>query len=226
MKLFENQPPVERKEPVKPEADNSAFIKRNLMKSVDRSPEVYKAVEEWLFSFMGGISKISFQAQMKRLDWDDQKALAQLEKAKGRRIIPLPPPPKMPPLPQPLMAQMLEDEYVAVYGRKFRPAIKEVIQQLRTCGNVYVLSIEELIVEFKSYNDKGKSPQMIEQAIEADFLVIVDLEMTIYLEWHIVEAIERIGRMREAQHKPIISTWNRYNDCNSFFERFKIYCIE
>jgi len=226
MKLFENQPPVERKEPVKPEVDNSAFIKRNLMKSVDRSPEVYKAVEDWLFSFVGGISKISFQAQMKRLDWDDQKALAQLERAKGRRVIPLPPPPKMPPLPKPLLEQMLDDLYVAVYGRKFRPAIKEVIQQLKTCGSVYVLSIEELIVEFKSYNNKGKSPQMIEQAIEADFLVIVDLEMTIHLEWHINEAIERIGRMREAQNKPIISTWNRYNDCNAFFERFKIYCIE
>lgn len=226
MKLFENQPPVERKEPVKPEIDNSAFIKRNLMKSVDRSPEVYKAVEEWLFSFIGGISKISFQAQMKRLDWDDQKALAQLEKAKGRRIIPLPPPPKMPPLPKPLVEQMVDETFVAVTGRKFRPAIKEVIKQLKECGDVYVLPIEELILQFKGYEDKGSAPKMIDRAIECDFLVIVDLEMTIHLEWHISEAIERIGRMREAKKAPIISTWNRYNDCNKFFERFHIYSID
>ena len=226
MKLFENQTPVERKEPERPVVDNAAFIKRNLMKSVDRNPEVYKAVEDWLFSFVGGISKVSFQAQLKRLDWNDEVALSQLEKAKGRRVIPLPPPPKMPALPKPLVEQMLEDTYVAVYGRKFKPAIKEVVAQLKECGNVFVLQMEDLILQFKDYYNKGKSPQMIEQAIECDFLVIVDLEMTIHLEWHIVEAIERIGRMREAKQKPIISTWNRYNDCNKFFERFKIYCIE
>ena len=225
MKLFEDKP-VEHKEIAKPVVDNSNFIKKNLMKSVDRAPEVYKSVEDWLFSFQGAMSKASFEAQMKRLDWDDQKALAQLEKAKGRRIIPLSPPPKMPPLPKPLVEQMLEDTYVAVYGRKFKSAVKEAISQLKTCGDLYVLSIEELILQFKSYSDKGKAPQMIDKAIDCDFLVIVDLEMTIHLEWHINEAIERIGRMREAKHAPIISTWNRYNDCNEFFKRFKIYCIE
>ena len=226
MKLFEQQEPVERKEPERPVSDTSAFIKNNLMKSVDRSTEVRKAVEKWLFSFDGGISKIAFTAQMKRLDWDDQKALSQLERAIGRRIIPLPPPPKMPPLPKPLVEQMVDETFVAVTGRKFRPAIKEVISQLKECGDVYVLPIEELILQFKGYDNKGSAPKMIDRAIECDFLVIVDLEMTIHLEWHISEAIERIGRMREAKKAPIISTWNRYNDCNKFFERFHIYSID
>ena len=97
------------------------------------------------------------------------------------------------------------------------------MQELKKFGDVYVLSIEELIVEFKSYNEKGKGPQMIEKAIETDFLIIVDLEIPIHLEWHINEAIERIGRLREKNNRPIISTWNRFNDCNRFFERFKIY---
>lgn len=225
MKLFEEKEIVDHVvEP--PVVDNSAFIKRNLMKSVDRSPEVRKQVETWLYSFDGGITKSAFQAQMKRLDWDDAIALKQLERAVGRRVIPLPPPPKKPPLPKPLIEQMLEDTYVAVTGRKFKPAIKQVIQQLKECGDVYVLSVEELILEFKGYEDKGASPYMIDRAIECDFLVIVDLEMTIHLEWHISEAIRRIGRMREAKKAPIISTWNRFNDVNDFFERFHIYTIE
>ena len=225
MKMFEDKP-IEIKDIEPPVVDNSAFVKRNLMKSVDRSPAVYKAVEDWLYSFIGGMSKIAFAAQIKRLDWDDEKALAQLEKAKGRRVIPLPPPPKKPALPKPLVEQMINDTFVAVTGRKFRPAIKEVIQQLKECGDVYVLPVEELILQFKGYEDKGKSPQMIDRAIECDFLVIVDLEMTIHLEWHISEAIRRIGRMREAKKAPIISTWNRFNDVNDFFERFHIYSID
>ena len=75
------------------------------------------------------------------------------------------------------METMVEDTYVAVSGRRCRKLIKEAVQELKKFGDVYVLSIEELIVEFKSFNEKGKGPQMIEKAIETDFLIIVDLEM-------------------------------------------------
>ena len=67
---------------------------------------------------------------------------------------------------------------------------------------------------------------MIDKAIECDFLIVVDLEMTIHLEWHIREALNRILRKRMADKKPIISTWNRFNDVNDFFEKFKIYRVE
>ena len=226
MKLFEQQEPVERKEPERVQIDKSYFIKRNMAKAVNRDPKVCEAIEKWLLSFEGGISKIAFTAQMKRLDYDDAKALEQLERAIGRRIIPLPPPPKMPPLPTTLVEQMVKDTFVAVTGKKFKPAIKEAIDFLKPCGTVYVLSVEDFIVEFKGYEDKGKAPKMIEKAIEADVLVVVGLERAIHLEWHISEAINRIGRLREERHKPIISTWYRYNDCNEFFERFKIYSID
>ena len=96
MKLFEQIQQVERPEPQKAEVDSSEFVKRNLMKSVDRSPEIRDAVEKWLFSFKGGITKDAFMWQMKRLDYDDSIAFAQLERAVGRRTIPLPPPPKKP----------------------------------------------------------------------------------------------------------------------------------
>ena len=193
------------------------------MKSVDRSKVVREAVERWLFSFDGAITKDRFEGQMRRLDFDDEKALLQLQKAEGRRTIPLPPAPRPPVMEKSIVETMVEDTYVAVSGRRHKKLIKEAVQELKKFGDVYVLSIEELIVEFKSYNEKGKGPQMIEKAIETDFLVIVDLEMPIHLEWHINEAIERIGRLREKNNKPIISTWNRFNDCNRFFERFKIY---
>ncbi len=222
MKFFRDKK-IERKEIKKPVVDNSAFIKQNLMKSVDRSKVVREAVERWLFSFDGAITKDRFEGQMRRLDFDDEKALLQLQKAEGRRTIPLPPAPRPPVMEKSIVETMVEDTYVAVSGRRHKKLIKEAVQELKKFGDVYVLSIEELIVEFKSYNEKGKGPQMIEKAIETDFLIIVDLEMPIHLEWHINEAIERIGRLREKNKKPIISTWNRFNDCNRFFERFKIY---
>lgn len=227
MKLFEDVK-VERVEVQAPVIDNSVYIKRNLLKGVNRSEAVIQAIEGWLMSFTGAISKEVFQHQMKRLDWDDSKALSQLKLATDRksRVIPLTPPEKKPKLAQSLIAQMAEDTYVAIYGRKFKKAVKEVVSQLRDCGDVYVLEIEQLILNFKSYEDKGQAPQMIDRAVNCDFLVIVDLEMPIHLEWHIREAIERIGRLREASKKPIISTWCRFNDCNAFFERFKVYVVE
>jgi ribosomal protein L23 len=222
VKFFQDKK-IERKEVKKPVVDNSAFIKQNLMKSVDRSKLVREAVERWLFSFDGAMTRDRFEGQMRRLDFDDEKALLQLQKAVGRRTIPLPPAPRPPVMEKSIVETMVEDTYVAVSGRRHKKLIKEAVKELKKFGDVYVLSIEELIVEFKSFNEKGKGPQMIEKAIETDFLIIVDLEMPIHLEWHINEAIERIGRLREKNKKPIISTWNRFNDCNRFFERFKIY---
>ncbi len=222
MKFFRDKK-IERKEIKKPVVDKSAFIKQNLMKSVDRSKVVREAVEKWLFSFDGAITRDRFDGQMRRLDFDDEKALLQLQKAEGRRTIPLPPAPRPPVMEKSIVETMVEDTYVAVSGRRHKKLIKEAVQELKKFGDVYVLSIEELIVEFKSFNEKGKGPQMIQEAIETDFLIIVDLEIPIHLEWHINEAIERIGRLREKNNKPIISTWNRFNDCNRFFERFKIY---
>ena len=225
MKLFEEVKP-EQKIVEKPIVDNAEFIKRNLMKSVQRTGAVYNAIADWLFSFEGGITKKLFDAQMKRLDWDDEKALEQLSRAKGKRTIPLAPAPKMPKLEGTLIEKMLEEKYVAVYGRKFKPAIKELVSQLKECGTVYVLQVEELILQFKDYEHKGSSPQMIDSAIGADFLVIVDLEMPIHIEWHIHEALNRIGRKRFEAKKPIVSTWCRFNDVNDFFSHFKVYVVE
>jgi hypothetical protein len=206
--------------------DPYAPIKVRMVQGLNRSEEIRKLVEDWIVSFRGGITKAAYDQQMKRLDYDDAIAATQLAIAKGRRTIPLPPPPKKPALPNDLLQQMLIDKYVAVYGRKFKPAIRDVIKQLKECGTVCVFEVEKFIMEFKSFDDKGKGPYMMDSAVDADFLVIVDLEMPIHLEWHIREAIERIGRRREELGKPIISTWCRFNDCNAFFERFKIYEVK
>lgn len=226
MKFFEDhKPPRQENTPVK--VDSSSFIKQNLLKGVDKPQEIFKAIEAWLFSFEGAMSKKLFEAQLKRLDFDARTAIEQLEKAKGYRRIPLPPPPKMPPLEKPLIEQMLETPFTAIYGRGFRKVFKSALDELKALGKTYVLSVEDLIIEFKDYNDKGKAPHMIQDAIDADFLFVAGIERPIHLEWHIREAIERIGRQREEKgNHPIISTWHRFNDCNQFFERFSIFIVE
>lgn len=222
MQFFEEKPIV-KKEVRKPEVNSSVFIKRNLMKSVDRSKPVRQAVEKWLYSFDGAMSATAFARQIKRLDFDDEKALAQLEKAIGRRVIPLTVHPKLPKMTSTLLQHIVEDTYVAISKKNHKKVIRDIVKELKQFGVVYVLSIEELIVEFKDYNDRGNSPHMIKSAIDADFLVIVDLEIPMHLEWRIREAIHRIGRLREKDNKPIVSTWNRFNDVHEFFKRFKIY---
>ena len=117
MKFFRDKK-IERKEIKKPVVDNSTFIKQNLMKSVDRSKVVREAVERWLFSFDGAITKDRFEGQMRRLDFDDEKALLQLQKAEGRRTIPLPPAPRPPVMEKSIVETMVEDTYVAVSGRR------------------------------------------------------------------------------------------------------------
>lgn len=223
MKLFEEQVIVE-KVVTPPVVDNSTFIKNNLMKSVERSGKVYDAIQRWLHSFVGAISKVAFQKQLNRLSSEEQVALTQLEKAIGKRTIPYAPTPQAPPLVRPLIEEMVEHTFVAIYGKKFKHEIKSAIDELKPLGRVFVLSVEELILEFKSYKDKGKSQQMIDNAIECDFLFIVDLERSIHLDRRIVEAIERIGRFRKG--KPIISTWNKFNDCKEFFNQFMIFIVQ
>lgn len=226
MKLFEEQKREAPKEPQPIVTDTAEFMKRNLMKSVTQVGAVREAIEKWVYSFQGGISRISFIKQINRLDWNDETALTQLTKAMGRRIIPLPPPPKHPELKSSVVEQIVETSYLALYGRGFKESIKTAIAELKQYGTVYVLSIEKLIVEFKSYKDKGQAPQMIDDAVDCDFLFIVDLERAIHLEWRIREAIERIGRLREEAQKVIVSTWTRCNDCNKFYERFKIFEVK
>lgn len=221
-KFFEDLE-IERKEIEKPVVNSDAFIKSNLLKGVTRTGDVYNALRDWLFSFEGGMTRKAFDQQVKRLDWDDAKALEQLKRALGKRVIPLPPPPKMPKLEKSLVEQMVDDKYVAVFGRKFKEQIHDAVKVLKDCGSVYVLEVEHLLVEFVDYEHRGKSVEMIQNALDADFLIIVNLEMPIHLTWHVHEAISRIGRLRKEADKPIISTWCRFNDCNDFFEMFKIY---
>lgn len=225
MKLFEDNP-VEIKQPEKPTFDNTSFIKKNLLKTVTRSQEVIDALERWLFSFDGAISKQLFNNQLKRLAYDDAMALEQINKAMGYRTIPRQPPPKQPPLQKSLLEQMLDDIFVGVTGRKFKTEIKKVIPQLRECGTLYILPIEDFIIQFKSYKDKGSAPQMIDSAIEADFLLVVGMELPIHLEWHVQEALARIARQRWEAKKPIITTWQRHNRYGAFIENFHIYEVE
>lgn len=223
MKLFEEQQ-ISKVEVKPPVVDSSTFIKNNLMRNVERSGKVYTGIQKWLHSFEGALSKATFQKQLRRLSDDDEVALKQLEVSIGKRTIPYRPTPQAPPLTRTLIEEMVEHTFVAVYGKKFKETIKKTLDELRQLGKVYVLSIEELILEFKSYKDKGKSPQMIEDAIECDFLFMVDLERPIHLERRIVEAINRIGKFRKG--KPIIATWNKFNDCKEFFTQFRLFVVQ
>lgn len=223
MKLFEEQKPIERvvKQPIV--VDSSTFIKNNLLKSVERSGEVYEGISSWLHSFEGAITKALFNKQLRKLSTDDGVALKQLVEAKGRRAISYAPVEKSV-LEKPLIETMVEYTKVAICGKGFKKVLKQAVDELKSFGTVYVLSIEELILQFKSYKDKGNTPEIVDKAINCDFLFMVDLERPIHLERRIIETIERIGRFRK--DKPIVSTWNKFNDCKEFFKPFKIFFVQ
>lgn len=204
--------------------DRFAFQKQRLLFNVTRSKEVCIALEKWLMSFDGGMSKQTFVSQVARLDSDDEVAVGQIEKSIGKRSIvkrkvvsePLPRADKA--------VNMLADGtlFIAVAGRELniRKYIRETYQTLRTLGDTFVLDMNELRLEWVDKYKKGRGEEILRKAKEAEFLIIVGFEAPMDLPNFILDWVNSLRRYRIDKKMPVISTFARFREKEFFFNEF------
>lgn len=190
------------------EEDRQIFIKRNLVKSLDRSEQVRAAVLEWLLSFNGGITTKAYKAQMVRLDQDDTKALQQLELSSKRRTLANPPRVKPPKLTTDIITALEQHNSIAIEASSGRKLIEKFMDSCPEVGT-YILDMNELVLEYVDYSHRGKAGDIIHQSNRADILIILGLEKPISLAYHIRDTLFQILSVRSKDaDKYTISTWN------------------
>lgn len=209
MKDFRNLPPRPPQPlPAKPTEDRQLFIARNLANSLDRSAEVKQAVVEWLLSFQGAMSRKEFERQLPKLNYDDAKALLQLSNSKGKRTLQQLPREKPPKLEGTIISELVRYKLVAIEGAKGKKAIESFLADLPP-GGVYILDVNELILEYVDYQHRGKAGDIIAAANRADILVIEGLEKPISLAYHIKDTLYQLAAVRKkAEDKYTVSTYN------------------
>jgi hypothetical protein len=193
---------------MKPQTDKQMFAKHGMIKSVGRSEAVRFAVLDWLLSFQGGITSKALEAQVIRLDADDNKAIQQLELSRGKRILANPPREKPPKLETEIIDALEKNNSVAVEASRGRKLIESFIKDCTQIGT-YTLDINELALEYVDYNHKGRAGEIIHEASRAEVLIILGLEKPISLAYHLRDTIFQIIAVREKdQSKYTLSTWN------------------
>lgn len=221
---------MSREEEASPQvADKYQFQKQRLIFNMTRNPLVCSAAEKWLMSFVGGMSKQTFMAQIAKLDSDDEVAIRQLENSVGKRSIAkirtaLPSLPLVGDTVQMLASGIL---FIAVCGKEkpLQSFIRSTYQTLKSLGRTYVLDLNELRLEWVDKFQKGKSPEMITRSKEAEFLIIVGFETPLDLPFYIGDTLNTIRRYRVEHGYPIISTFARFREKEKFFEYFKKYRV-
>ena len=189
--------------------DKVYFIKRNLAIGVNRSEEVRQAILEWLLSFEGAILKKNFTNQLCRLELDDTVAIQQLKDSAGKRTIKLAPRQKPPKIDlKDIAYQLTVHKLVAIEGKSGLTLINKFRQTLPDLG-LYVLDVNELILEYVDYQHRGRAGELIESANRADVLFIMGLETPIALPYHIKDTLYQLATVRGKQvDKYTLSTWN------------------
>lgn len=186
--------------------DKQIFIKRQLACTLERTSAVQTAVLDWLKSFASGMSKEQFMLQCSKLDVDDNKALQQLRLSTGGRLIRLLPSPK---LTAPIIDVLASYRAVAIEAAAGRKTIETFIDDLPTAGGVYILDVNELILEYVDYQHRGKAGEIIEQANRASILAIMGLEKPIALAYHIKDTLFQLAAVRKKDpDKYTVTTWN------------------
>ena len=197
--------------PPQPVVGNQIFIARSLASSVNRSPQIVQAIVDWLMSFQGAMSKQVFNKQMCKLSNDDDKALRQLQDSHGKRVLAQVPREKPPKLTIPIMQALAEYTMVAIEGNLGKRAITKFLDTLSPVG-VYILNVNELILEYTDYQHRGRAGDIIEQANRADVLVIEGLEKPIALAYHIKDTLFQLAEVRSRANKYTLSTYNYTHD--------------
>lgn len=226
MQSFDDLEIVEQEVPV---YDKYALQKQRLLMNVTRSDKVISAISTWLMSFEGGVSKDVFMKQVAKLDFNDELAIEQLTRSKGRRSI-TKPRVVAPPLPEVgNIIQMLSEGnlYIAVNGGEgaLRSYIRDTYQTLKSLGTTYVLDVNDLRLEWAEKSKPGKSGEMLRNSKDAEFLIVEGFQTPIDLPFYIGDAINAVRRYRVERNMPIISTYTRYRDKDRFFQYFKKYHV-
>ena len=221
---------IEKKTPAPAQAetarqDKEFFVKRALARSINRDPEIQDAVLDWLISFQGAMGKEYFNKQLTKLSADNTQAIDQLAKSKGKRVLQNIPRIKPPKMPAPIITLLGKYQSVAIEAASGKKAITEFLSTLPSAG-VYILDVNELILEYTDYQHRGKAGEIIEAANRASVLVIEGLEKPIALAYHIKDTLYQLAAVRKKdKDKFTLSTWNythqwyipEYAECFTIF---------
>lgn len=189
--------------------DRQLFIKRNLANGAERSEQVREAILQWLLSFNGGMTKKEFTTQLCKLDSDDTKAIKQLQSSLNKRTIKPVPREKPPKIALNEILPTLATRYsIAIEAQAGKKLIEKFLSTLPEAG-VYILDVNELILEYTDYQHRGKAGEIIEAANRATVLVIEGLEKPIALAYHIKDTLYQLAAVRKKdKEKFTLSTWN------------------
>ena len=203
------------------------FVKRSLARSINRDPDVQEAVLSWLTSFQGAMSKEQFNKQLCKLSVKNSEALTQLEKSKGRRVIQNVPREKPPKMPAPIIDLLAKYNSVAIEAAAGRKAIDDFLKTLPPSG-IYILDVNELILEYTDYQHRGKAGEIIDAAHKASILVIEGLEKPIALAYHIKDTLFQLASVRRKdKDKYTLSTWNYTHKwyISEYIEYFTLFSV-
>lgn len=218
---------------IKPEAQRAddgkirqISIKKKLVASVDRSNLVLEGIMEWVLSFPSGMTKQDFTAQIIRLDGEDGKAIEQLTKSKGKRVLVNPPRIKPPKLTAEVIEALERNNAIAIEASSGRKVIEEFLESCPETGT-YELDVNELVLEYVDYSHRGKAGEIISRANRAEILIILGLEKPISLAYHIRDTLFQIASVRaKDKGKYTITTWNYTHEwyMPDFKKQFTHYC--
>lgn len=211
--------------------DKYLFQKQRLLFNLTRSKEVCDAVYSWLISFQGGISKETFMGQISRLSFDDSEAIEQLSKSMGKRSIV-----KVRKFQEPLpsvgdvIQRLANDElFIAVNGREkqIKSFVRNTYQTLKDLGKTFVLDINELRLEWAEKYKKGRGQDIIQNARDCDFLIIIGFEAPMDLAPWIVDWWNSLRRYRIENSKPMIMLFGRFMERTdtqiwNYFKKYKV----
>lgn len=208
-----------------PKVKSFQFIMERLMYDCKKTGAVRDQVWNWLMSLQNPMTKKMFEHNMRRLSFNEDEALDQLKRSQGCMNIKPTLPQKKPELTGDILQLAVEQRRVAVGGPGLKTCIYNLVQRLKEMkAPYYVLDVEELIIQYVG-NSSGNAHQMIKDAVDTDFLIMVKFETCPMLEWVVKEALRRIHRLRKRDNKITVSTWHRYNNVPDIFEDYSIFNV-
>lgn len=225
MKSFDDIEP-EKVEP-SPVYDKYSIQKQRLLFNVSRSKEVCDALAAWLQSFEGGMSKELFMKQIVKLNFDDDIAVDQINRSKGRRSIAKQKRPTLPPMTDVIQLLANGTLFIAVNGtdKAIKKFVRNTYRTLKDLGKTFVLDLDELRIEWTDKYVFGNSKELLQKAKESEFLIIVGFEVPQELSRWIGDALGTLRRYRIEKNLPIVMPYARYLEEGRVLDNFTCYQV-